>query len=621
MAKKHEEAKAKVLERYNQADDARKTREDKWIEFYNLYRSYLEDEQINPDGANLFVPYLFSVIETVVPRITDTLFAKRPYIKPLPRKPEDIEKAERLQVLLEYQIDKMNFKEKASNWIKEAVIYGTGIAKVYWLTKEKTVIEKQRVQFNDLLNLFDRLMGEPDMSMYEEVEKTVKAYDGPMFETVDIFDFYPDPYADSIENARYVVHKTMKPLNYVKEVYNPTEEQLKEIEEATGVIDDRENSPSERQSNIGMGNIPEPDSNMVEILEYWEDNKVITIANQEVVLRDEDNPFNHKKIPFIDICDTQVPKEFYGIGEIEPNKYLQNELNTVRNQKIDNMSMAINNMWAVVEGSGITEEDLISKPNGVIWLPQGTNVNEVLQPIGPQRVSPDAITEEATIKKDIQETTGATSYVKGIQPQRQATATEITTLQSEANYRFKQKIMNVITGLEKVGRMFVQLNKQYLESEQAIRIEGKQANHMQALDMQMIGSEEEGNQYAFAEISPEDIMAEFDIRIATTAIDPTADSQVKRQQLLEFAQILAQAIGGFPMELVKEISETYEIPNIRRLIEQIEIQQQRQQELEQQKIAAQMQDGGQTGARPPEQQETVTDPAAMMAAAGGGMGG
>ncbi|MDO1767767.1 hypothetical protein Q2354_28065, partial [Escherichia coli] len=51
--------------------------------------------------------------------------------------------------------------------------------------------------------------------------------------------------------------------------------------------------------------VPQKDKhkNQVEILEYWEQDRLIVIANRSVVLRDTPNPFNHKQIPFVELDD------------------------------------------------------------------------------------------------------------------------------------------------------------------------------------------------------------------------------------------------------------------------------------------------------------------------------
>ncbi len=542
-----------VLEAKKRGEDHRRQKEEKWKEYYKLYRSYLEDKRENK--ANLFVPYMFSTIESVVPRLTDTIFRQKPYLRPMPRTLEDKPHAEALEALLDYQIDLMKFKAICTSWFKEATIYGTGIAKIGWKTKYQTVVDKRLVPINNFMDIFRA----GDSGIYETYEHEIIAYDGPFIECVDIFDYYVDPYCEDHRDARWAVHKTLKDIDYLKDMQEKgIYENVDEVEDAGKRVD---HSATKRLMGIQQATQPGPDEGMNEISEYWEKDRVITVANDIVVLRDAPNPYHHKRLPFVKVVNTQVPKEFWGIGEVEPSESLQNELNTLRNQAIDNLSLAINNMFLVSEQAGIDADDLTFRPNGIIWTNK-PDVNEALMQIGPSRVSPSSFNMEEVIKKDIQETSGVVQYVKGMEPGRQATATEITSLQREANYRFIQKIRNMIDGLEEVGEMMVALNQQFIEEPQAIRIAGEKG-------------------FEFKTIAPDEIMGQFDIQIASTALEPNADRQVRRQQLLEAIQIVGQLTGVPSMTLLEEALKTYDMPEVENVIAEIQQQVQQAQQREQ----------------------------------------
>ena len=590
MAKKKDKSKNKVLEAFKKADDSVTPRRDAWLENYQNYRAYVdpqkEAERAEDGKSTLFVPYLHSVVETIVPRITDTILAQRPYIKPLPRESSDIEGAEANEVLLDYQLEQIKFKRKVTDWVKMSTIFNTGIVKVPWVKQTKKVKQKVEKMPKNVVDLMNRLVkyGPDEMMLTEEVEKEVTQYEGPDIELVDIFDFFPDPYASSVEDARYVIHRSLKPLSHVKNMINQKiyKTTMKEVEKTSRPEDKHRDSMIERLTDIGLANEPEHDDGMVEILEYWEDNRVITLINREIVARDEENPYHHKEKPFVVIKDTNVPLEFWGIGVMEINKRLQAEMNTIRNQRLDIVSGSINNTWFIEEGA-LDDDELVLGPNAINWVRPGNqkSIGDKIYPVGPQKISPAAWTEEDVIKSDIQESTGVTQYVKGIAPNGQATATEITSLQREANYRFKQKILNVIEGIEKVGDLMIKLNQQFITTEQYIRISGERADQLkynQAPDYMQNFQEP----FTFLQISPESIMGNYDISVASTALEPLADKQVKRQQLMEFMQVIANTTGQIPLSLAKEIGKTYDMPAIDRVLKEIEEQQQMAQQAAQQ---------------------------------------
>lgn len=585
MAKsKTDKLRDKVVEAYQESEENRQPREDRWKEFYRQYRSYIKEEDKKENRANLFIPYIFSIVETVVPRLTGTIFDKRPFVKPLPREPQDIESAEALELLLDYQFDKMSFRETASDWFKQALMYGSAVVKVTWRQETKTVVEKEQVTPKNPAQLLQSLQG--DEPLVKEKSKEVTEYDQPFVELVDIFDFYPDPYAESIEDARYVVHKTNKSMEHLKNMQQQgIYENVDEIEKSNSFKQLDNNSMNDRLSDIGLANQPNNEDGMVEILEYWEEDRVITIANREVVLRDSKNPYHHKQIPFVKIDDSSVPKEFWGIGEIEPNEKLQAELNTTRNQRIDNISMSINNMYAAVEGK-VQDEDLENEPGGIIWVQGTSDINKVLQPIPKPKISPSAYQEEEQIKSDMENASGVHDYVKGKEPSGSATATEITSLQRESNHRFQQKIRNMLTGVKKVGELMVQLDQQFIETPQMLRLTGdRKTNFVQPQQFGNNPVMEETN-YKFVQLQPQDIVGQFDIKVSTAALEALADKQVKRQQLLEAMQVIGQQAGTASIEMIKQILKTYDIKAVDKIVDELD---RKIKQMEQQKMMKQQQ--------------------------------
>jgi len=595
QGEKNKKALHKVNDRHKEAEDARQPKEELWEECYRMWRAYREER--DDEKSNLFIPYLFSVVETVVPRITDTLFSKKPYLKPMPTSPDNIEGAEAHEVLMDYQFKKSRFEEKVKEWVKQTAIYGTGFVKVYWDRDTETKVVREKRFFNDPLDLIQKAneMGFDNISSFKEVEKEIVKYEGVNIEILDLFDIAIDPYAESIEDARYVTHETLRPKDYVKDkiksgVYDEVDmDDWEEIEKSASGGSNDKFSVLQRQESVDMANDPNDSEGMIEILEYWEDNKVITIANGSIVLRNQQNPFHHKRIPIVEAVDTKSIKELYGIGEIEPNRYLQAELNTNRNQRIENVKMAINNSY-FYDQQALDEEDFVDSPNAKIPVRNRgqKSLSDVIFPVPKQPISRSAYTEEEIIKRDMQETSGVTQYVKGIAPQGSATATEITSLQKEANYRFKQKIRNIANALEKVGELWVSLNQQFVTENQYLRVSNERVNNFNFVQPQNFGDTQmDQTGYKFLQVAPEDIAGQYDVEVSSSALEPMADKQVRRQQLLQAFQMTSQQGLSSPT-LFKQILKTFDdIPVMDKIIEEYEQQMQRRQQIEQEKFQAQ----------------------------------
>src|SRR5690606_3707901 len=122
---------------------------------------------------------------------------------------------------------------------------------------------------------------------------------------------------------------------------------------------------------------------------------------------------------------------------VEIIQHLQAELNTQRNQRIDNASMILNRMWKVRRGADIDESELVSKPHGIIYVDQPDDVTE----ISFSDVPSSAYIEGNIIERDMENALSVPSVVRGVDPTRQETATEIVTKTSNAGVRFDVKIM------------------------------------------------------------------------------------------------------------------------------------------------------------------------------------
>jgi hypothetical protein len=207
-------------------------------------------------------------------------------------------------------------------------------------------------------------------------------------------------------------------------------------------------------------------SERVLLYEYWEDDRVIVLAEEKVVIRDEPNPYWHCRKPFVEarICPTN---EIYGIGFMEMIEAMQHELNDKHNQRADNITLALNRMYIIARDADIDTELLLSEPGGIIM----SNYAEGVQPLPQPDVTQSAFAEISDIEDNIDRTLGIHDPSRG-KPTDRETATGVVALQEQANMRFKLMIMIFSKLLSKSTEMMVDLNEQYLSDERVIRITG-----------------------------------------------------------------------------------------------------------------------------------------------------
>lgn len=544
----------KVIRDFDSAVMTRAPHEEKWVRWYKLYRSYTEKKDT---GANLFIPYTFSAIESVVPRLISTMFASRPFIGVLPVNEESVDKAKMHEKLLDYQLtQRINTIELASMWIKEALMYGTSHIKPVWRYEIRNV--KQKVPVTSIL-------GVSMESKYQDTE--IVAYDDPHVEHIDIWDIYVDPDATNVDDAEYVVHRVFRTKEHIKRMaQNGIYKNIEKIGNSFSPTSSDEIGSEERMSSIGLSKSPKQ-QDKIELLEYWTDERIIVVANRSAIIRNEPNPFWHGKKPFIRIVDHPVPHEYYGIGEIEPIEYLQYELNDTRNQRMDNVNLVLNRMWKVLRGSDIIPEQLISRPGGFIEVDDMGDIEEIKF----TDVTSSSYKEEEEIKRDIDRTVGVFDYARGETTDRRETATTASILSNAANERFKLKVQLMEDmGLRRLGLMLIQLNQQFIDSERVIRVVGDDGVNFEIL-------------------SPEDIMGEFDIMPIGSTVEPIINKETRVNQLISLYGVMKDSPHINQSEFLKKILETADIKDTSRIIIPMEQAIQRQM---QQGMGASPQPGG-----------------------------
>jgi hypothetical protein len=521
-----------VVNNFKRAKTAREPREALWLELYQLYNSYTAKEK--PDGSNLFIPYVFSIIETVVPRIMAGLFSARPWLGILPLRSDMVRNAKALENLLDYQLtQKMGFFSVAASWIKETCIYGTGILKVGWEYKEEEVTVTK-----PLVEIFGIPLGS------QPVKETKVTVDDPYVEHIDLWDFFVDPDAKDIDSAKYCIHRSYPTI---EELEQKAEDGLyKNIDEVKKAIatSEEQRGRDERLSSIGMQSNPLRREDEIVLIEYWEDDRVIGVVNDSILVRNDENPFYHRKKPFLRLVDIFVPHEFYGKGEVEIARDMQYELNSLRNARMDNVNLLINRMWKVLRGADIDLKQLRSRAGGIIEVDDMNDIEELTF----TDIASSSYMEDSRIREDMDRAVGVFDYTRGETTDRRETATTASILSQSADERFKLKVrLMEDTGLRRLGQLLVALNQQFLTSERAVRILGTE------------GME-------FINVSPQDIIGQYDVMPLGTTIEPVVNKQARLDNLINMYNLMKDSPYIDHVQLLKRILEGADIKDVENIV-------------------------------------------------------
>jgi len=441
----------KVTKLSKEYDSMISNRRAKWLDWYKMYRLF-RTEKTQPWMSKFFIPKIFEIVEQKTPM----MIAHNPKYIITPRFNDNIPYMQILRDYLSYVWDEEDMNDKIESWVKDMLIYGTGIGKVDWKQITANEVTKE-----------ERLDEITDELITEEIEEEVVRLELPTFDTIDIFDFKTDPRFPTLEQSEANIHSidnvSLSELMADEEMYfNLKNIKTKHIPAESSDTSEQQ----EKRSSLGISTPGEDvDENKLNVKEYWglfsmtgkpedETECTITTVNDEVVIRVEKNDMNMR--PFIAVKAKIVPHEFYGIGEVEPLEDLQIELNTIRRQRMDYTNSILNPEWLMSSSSGINPTQLVHKPNNII-IADDMNGLKILEKPG---VPMAGYNEEAQILRDIQTVSQTTDVTdSGGSSGFQNTATGVSARVQQQSRSANNVVKHLEKGIAEIGKKFLLLSK------------------------------------------------------------------------------------------------------------------------------------------------------------------
>jgi hypothetical protein len=473
-------------------------RHQKYIKWYKLYNGHIDPEDMRENGANLFIQYTMPTIDTLISSVLQTLFRQRTYVVVEPKQKAFMENAKYMQSLIEDQLDnKVNIVEKWYSLLLENFLYGTSLPYSDWKLEKKQV-----KQWVDL-----KVPGTNIVLARIPMKKELRVYDAPIYEVTDIFNVYVPSHAKDIKDAdgmaikNYITPAELKrraDMGIYKNIEDLTEENnpFEEIEKVRQEIQGTSDSVSQKR---------------IKIITFYYDDRIIVQANGRKIIHNEENPLFSMEKPFDRVMWHPMPNEFWGKSLAEAVESLQLELNTTRNQRIDNVSLVLNKLFKYKKDADIDPATIISKPG------HGIPVNDMndIDTFDIPDVTSSAYQEEAVIKQDIQYITFVNDYAMGrTTPGTQdETATAVRNKTESSNINFNTVVMMLnATGLKPMYDKFIKLNMQYMDRPENVPVETPEGKETMQITQQMISGD-------------------YGLKSANPNFELPASKEVKRQEL------------------------------------------------------------------------------------------
>lgn len=436
-----------------------------WLTDYKFFRGQQWSQQRPSYRHSEVINMVFQAIQSSVPMLTDS----RPKFEFLPQDPTDMDFAKIMNQVAENDWQRNNWSYKLTEIIYDAHFYGTGFGCMKYDPKAKKGMGDIVFHSEDPFYCF------PDPNS-EDVNTKSRSF--VVAEPVDvevIREDYP-------ENGQFVTadlddlsggDKTDVD-NYYK--YRLANDLTKQATESAGNVDAHiEKKCLKKTAYIFSDEIQEDEikkedgtSTFQQTKKYPNGRKIITASG--ILLEDGPMDYDDGKIPYGRLTNYVLPREFYGVSDIEQLKGPQVIFNKLVSFAMDVLTLMGNPIWVVDTNSDIDTDNLINKPGLVVEKNPGT---EVRREAGVQ-LQPYVLELIDRLRNWFDDLSGRTEVSRGATPSGVTAASAISALQDAAQTRIRLKARNIDAFLQDVGQMWISRTLQFRDVPTIIRITGDQ---------------------------------------------------------------------------------------------------------------------------------------------------
>lgn len=401
-----------VLKKYQSAKRDKVTWEDLWRKYQSKFDGdllYTKEEW----QSNVSMPLLYQAVTKMVAREMKQYWGRKFWELEAvdPANKDAVKRKDRL-----YEIQIMGHRGRMKKWQRFAMfkyLYGPGIVKLYWDNG------------------------------------------APTFDVIDPRHIYPEPGAETIEEAEYVCHEALVSKEYVRRMFD---EGVFTTEFEQDSIDTMLMGSGDELK--GAENSNRDKSTKANVIEYWEDDRIIVLLNKRWKVRDEANPYDHKKKPFLfNICLDSI-NAIWG-NPIAWNCWnLYDKLDRHVNMRLDLARLLVNPPTWWGSGAGIPADPILKVSPGKIHKINRIDQTSHFRFDGALDANNVAI---ELLKRGAQDTTALNDSIMGSNnPSMPDTAMGANTMYQSANERIELYTVQNDDFCVKFIEMWCLLNKQFL---------------------------------------------------------------------------------------------------------------------------------------------------------------
>lgn len=424
--------------------------------------------------------------------------------------------ARKMQLKLEYDYDNPTLDEpirdKLLNCLVDAVVTGTGVAKVAWNVKSK--------------NKYERVIADDGTVDLTKEKVTETKYGCNDLIPVNIFNVFVAPGATNLYKAPWVMIKEYKTIDELKAM-NKSEKIYRNLDKLENSRAEADQFAQYKKSRNRLTNDQDPiltdkTVDYVAVYECYEGNKICTYADAGtkngkgqawIELREQTNPYWHGKYPLVRFVVKQRPFDFWGEGIFELTERLQSAINDVWNHYMDNWNLSVDGMYLIPENSRVS--NFVVQPGGQVTY-QGTPPTQFTMP----QPNPNSVNNVMQVLQKSVEDATISSYATGstgsATDQTKGTATGIIRLQQAAGDMIAFMRANFQQSIKQIGTMWLSNNQQYMDRSIAVN-----------------------TKKGVEKIHPAMLQGDMELRIDDASMEPISKEDQRASYLQYIQQILA----------------------------------------------------------------------------------
>lgn len=566
----HAKIKDEILNRARESYSVVSNRFSSWNSIEQVMTAYIdldeEEEDIQDADSrkpvSIVFPYTYIIIETVLTYLVTALLGD-PIFRYDGTSPEDLLGVALLEKVVQKQCDYFKVALALHTFLRDALVYGLGVAAPYWEVKEGTYYVR---------TLLGALLGK------KSIKRQGVIFEGNALENVDPYTYLPDPNvaAHKVQEGEYVgwLFKTSLPRLKRDEGRGNSDlfnvKYLNALKSRKSSICSASDSAREDKSGTAYRDYTDfTSTNRVDVIYMYVDlipsewklgdsdkpeKWLFGLAGDEIVVKAKKLGLSHGMYPIVTAAPDFDGYSVLPIARSEVLYGMQHVLDFMFNSHISNVRKALNDMF-VVDPFLININDLKDpRPGKLIRLRRpawGKGVKDAVQQFQVNDITRNNLADSAIIVQWMQMIGAADESLSGVLrkggPER-LTGTEFQGTRAGAIGRL-ERVARVI-GLQAfhdLGYMFASHTQQLMSKEVYVKTVGRWQEELQAV----YGSN-------YVKVTPYDISIPYDVEVKDGSI-PNGSAQLwirlydilaKNQQLgqqfdmVRIFEHIAQVLGA-----------------------------------------------------------------------------